>query len=233
VVDHLAAGKLVSSEMDSYYLPDTKGTAYRAQHVKTTIVAQDIDVEARRLGYFHNAGYFELEGEDFAALFRLGLPHDPDHMPFFAELIRVDRVIRRPEGELAAMATALLRKHLGRRPPQNPVERFARRLAEELPALQQRGLPHYHAWAFATVRQLGSAFELAAAFLRWLEARGGVGPLAPAAEAFDLISATAKTLILKGARAVNARKPTDFAPLLAPAVAAWDEGMSHLRPYAA
>ena len=48
------------------WLPDTSGTDYRRQHTKSTIVIDDIDVEQRRLGYFHNAGYYQLEGEDFA-----------------------------------------------------------------------------------------------------------------------------------------------------------------------
>ena len=36
------------------------------EHVKTSIGIQAIDAGARRLGYFHNAGYYELAGEDFA-----------------------------------------------------------------------------------------------------------------------------------------------------------------------
>ena len=48
----------------------------------------------------------------------------------------------------------------------NPVDRFAERFKRELPVLKERGLAHYHAWAFTTVRQLGAAFELAAAHLR-------------------------------------------------------------------
>ena len=38
---------------------------------------QDIDVERRRLGYFHNAAYYGLEGEDFEKLFRVGAAPDP------------------------------------------------------------------------------------------------------------------------------------------------------------
>ena len=38
-VAQTAAGKLVSTEADAFFLPDTRGTDYRAQHTKTTIVA--------------------------------------------------------------------------------------------------------------------------------------------------------------------------------------------------
>ena len=154
--EHLGAGKLISTEADAWWLPDTSGTDYRRQHTKSTIVLNELDAAARRLGYFHNAGYYLLEGEDFEKTF------EPPVMPFFAELVRIDRLVKRPRAELEAMSGALLAKHLARRPRTNPVTRFAERFARELPELQARGLPYYHAWAFATVRQLGAASELMA-----------------------------------------------------------------------
>jgi hypothetical protein len=233
LVDHavrqVAAGKLISTEADAFFLPDTKGTDYHAQHTKTTIVIQDIDVEARRLGYFHNAGYYALDGDDFAGLFRLGLPFDPTYMPLFAELIRVDRVVRLSAGELRVRSSALLARHLARRPVSNPVTRFARQFSDDIThlGLQAAGLARYHAYAFATVRQLGAAFELASLYVRWL-AGASDGPLMDAAAAFQEISGVAKALILKGARAVNAKRAADFGPMLAEAAAAWDRGMGKL-----
>ena len=94
------------------------------------------------------------------------------------------------------MSLALLAKHLERRPRDNPFPRFRSRFERDLPMLQERGLAHYHAWAFATVRQVGGAFELASLYLKWLTERGSSGLDAPAA-AFDRIQAGAKTLILK------------------------------------
>src|SRR6185312_879624 len=105
-------------------------------------------------------------------------------------------LVKRPRAELEAMSGALLAKHLARRPRTNPVTRFAERFARELPELQARGLPYYHAWAFATVRQLGAASELMALYLRWLAAPDG-GQFAPAAAACDTISTGAKAFILK------------------------------------
>ena len=220
-IEHLADGKLIATEADAFWLPDTQGTDYRGQHTKTTIVINDIDVDARRLGYFHNAGYFSLEGEDFERLFHLGEAPDPARLPLFAEWVRVNRVVRRAPGELRAMSRELLRAHLALRPSGNPVSRFEQRFAQDLPALTASGLARYHAWAFATIRQLGAAFELAAAHLRWLEDPELVG----AAAAFDKISAGAKTFILKAARAVNAKRPLDAAPMFAEMADAWRSGM--------
>lgn len=225
--EHVRAGKLVSSEADAWWLPDTSGTDYRTQHTKSTIVINEIDIERRRLGYFHNAGYFALEGEDFIKTFRLDVPHDPAFMPFFAELIRIDRVIHRSDADLAQCSWQLLRKHFARRPAANPVDKFKGRFAADLSALQERGLAHYHAWAFAATRQLGAAFEMAAANLRWLELHGHAG-LNSAAVAFDEISNANKAFILKGARAVNSKRPLDLDGIFDGMIAAWDQGMDAL-----
>jgi hypothetical protein len=219
---HLAEGRLISTEADAFWLPDTQGTDYRRQHTKTTIVIQSVDVEAHRLGYFHNASYHALDGEDFEKTFRVGLPADPTFMPLFAELVRIDRVVRRPRGELVARSRELLRKHVARRPSTNPVVRFGQRLARDLPWIQTNGLPFYHAWAFATLRQLGAAFELASQHAQWLAG------LEPADTAFEAISTGAKTLTLKVARAVNGRRPFDASILLDEMAAAWQRGMDIL-----
>jgi hypothetical protein len=227
-LEHLAAGKLISTEADAFWLPDTYGTDYRRQHTKSTIVLNDLDLENRTLGYFHNAGYYRLEGEDFARTFRLDVPPDPTFMPLFAEVVRIDRVIRRPEAELVAMSRELWRRHLGRRPTRNPVRSFQERFERDLPGLQEKGLAHYHAWAFGTIRQLGAAFELAALNLKWLTANGTAG-LETATAAFEQLANTNKTLILKGARATNSRRPLDGAPLFDAMASAWENGLGSLH----
>jgi hypothetical protein len=222
--EHLAAGKLISTEADAFYLPDTAGTDYQRQHTKTTIVIQDFDLERRRLGYFHNAGYYALEGDDFAHLFRVGVAPDPTFMPLYAEVVRIDRLARRAPDELRALSRALLGKHVARRPGDNPVARFGQRFAADLPWITGEGLAFYHAWAFATVRQLGAAFELAALHLEWLGDRA----LAPATLAFSALSQTAKAFILKAARAVNAKRALDARPMFDEMAAAWQAGMDTL-----
>ena len=224
-VEQIRAGKWISAESNAFWLPDTAGTDYRNQHTKTTIVMNDIDVEAKRLGYFHNAGYFTLEGEDFVKTFRLDVEgEDPEFLPLFAELVRVDRKVHRPPAELKSMSRALLRKHLARRPLTNPVTRFGERFARDLPELQTAGLATYHRWAFAGIRQLGAAFELAAQHLEWQ----GAGEFATSIEAFRLIANGNKTLILKAARAVNSGRALDSSAVFAEMSRAWDKGMESL-----
>ena len=69
-------------------LPDTHGVAYRTKHVKSTISPGNRPGWAR-LGYFHNAGYFELEGEDFAGALGIG-GDDPARLPPYVELVRLN-----------------------------------------------------------------------------------------------------------------------------------------------
>src|SRR5262249_26376650 len=125
--EHLASGRMISTESDAYWLPDTSGTDYRTNHVKTTIVLNELDLERKRLGYFHNASYHALEGEDFEKTFRLGVAHDPTFLPLFAEFIRTEGRVKRPEAELAAMSFALWRKHARLIPRANPVRKFQQR----------------------------------------------------------------------------------------------------------
>jgi hypothetical protein len=208
-------------------LPDTAGTDYRTQHTKTTIGIQELDVEAGRLGYFHNCGYYVLQDTDFGAIFRLNLAPDPSYMPFFAELVRLDRRKHLEQTALVRESTLVLRKQLARRPQRNPVVRFREQFGKDVAWLQGEGLARYHAWAFATLRQLGAAFELAALYVRWL-AKHGEPELEGASAAFDAISGCAKMLVLKTARAVSARKPLDAEAALGDAERAWQVGMQCL-----
>jgi hypothetical protein len=221
---HVGDGKLISTEADAFFLPDTAGTDYQRTHTKTTIVIQDFDPERQRLGYFHNAGYYALEGEDFRRTFRVGAPEDPTFMPLFAEAVRIDRLVKRPATELRGKSRALLQRHLARRPTDNPVVRFGKRFAQDLPWVTEKGLPFYHAWAFATVRQLGAAMELLSLHAAWLEDPA----LQPAVDAFAKLSQTAKAFILKAARAVNAKRALDATPMFDEMAGAWQAGMDTL-----
>jgi hypothetical protein len=226
--EHLAAGKLLCTETDAFWLPDTAGTDYRRAHTKTTILMAEVDADRERLGYFHNAGYYELSGDDFRQTFCLDVPAEPAVMlPLFAELVRIDRLVRRSESELAVLSFALLRRHFPWRPKTNPFSRFAARLAQDLPAMRERGVEQYHRWAFASVRQSGAAFELLGANLRWLSAHGHP-ELEAAAGPFEAIGQANKTLILKGARAVATGKPLNADDLLQGMAGDWEHGTALL-----
>jgi hypothetical protein len=136
-------------------------------------------------------------------------------------------MVKRPASELRHNAVELLRRHLRRRPIDNPIRRFASRFEDELPHLQAAGLPEYHAWAFATTRQLGASMELLAAHLQWLAAGTDAGFDGPA-KSFSQVSEAAKTFILKAARAVNTKKPMDTASMFDEMALNWERGVSAL-----
>lgn len=226
-VDQTAGKKLVFVEMDAFHLPDTKGTDYREKHTKTTIAVARIDARARTLGYFHNTGYWELGGEDFEGVFKTG-ERAADYLPPFAELVKVDRMLLRPEPELVALSLGLARHHLSRAPRGNPLHRFADRFPRDLEWLLERNLDAYHMYVFAGVRQCGSSFDLAAHYLHWLAARGHPG-LAEPAEQFSRISTGCKMLILKLARIVNNKRTKDLTPDIREMAGAWDAAMQSLK----
>ena len=87
IATRLAAGQTVMPEVDSFYLPDVSATAYRTDHVKSTIIAESIDEDAKVLRYFHNTGYHELSGEDYDKLF--ATYSGDGHLPTYVELIRL------------------------------------------------------------------------------------------------------------------------------------------------
>ncbi|MFZ6815968.1 DUF1839 family protein [Undibacterium sp. Rencai35W] len=228
----LQRGRLVLTETDSFYLPDTSGTDYRTNHVKTTIAIQEIDIAQQRMGYFHNSSYHELSGDDFVQTFRTGTLHDSSAgqavMPMFAEFVRLDRLMFLDEHALAQASRALLIKHLARRPAHNPISLFQPVFISDVEQLKAEGLAAYHAYAFATLRQLGAGFSVGATYLRWLE-HMGQGNFASAALAFDGISDGTKTLLLKTARAVMGKKSVDLTSILTEMETHWQTGMDQLE----
>jgi len=133
----------------------------------------------------------------------------------------------RPLSELRTAARADLAEQYVRRPATNPVRRFAEAFERDLGVMRERGLDHYHAWAFAGTRQLGAAAELSARWLQWMSDMPSPAEQ-HAIEAFDRLSAGAKTFILKGARVVTSSKPADLGALFGGMVEAWDDGMAAL-----
>ena len=148
----------------------------------------------------------ELGGADYDGLLRLDRETPADYLPPFAEIVKTARLARRPAAELREISLAQARRHLARRPCENPFSRYAGRLARDVDFLLARDPRTYHLYSFASIRQFGSAAELAASYVRWLSADGGPS-LGEAAEDFAAISQTAKALILKLARIVHSGTP--------------------------
>lgn len=226
--EHVSSGRLIATESDAFWLPDTTGSDYRTKHTKTTILINEVDRQAKKLGYFHNAGYFVLSGEDFDRTFRVDEVSDPQHLPLFAELVMLDRLVRHSPDILRNMSLRLIERYLARKPIGNPVERFASRFRNELPHMQALGLDHYHAWAFAATRQLGAACELVAQNLLWID-ESEPARFAESARHFAEVAALAKSFILKGARAVTSRRAFDDGGMLAAMALAWEQGMGCLN----
>jgi hypothetical protein len=218
-LEHLAAGKFISTEADAYWLPDTVATDYRRKHTKTTIVLASVDLAAQQLGYFHNGGYFLAQGEDFARLFRLNAAPDPTFLPFFAEIVRCDRIQRHDGQALREISRQCLRRHLAWRSRSNPLPEFHERFKHDLPLLVREGMEAYHAWVFGTIRQLGAATELSALYLRWLEPEPAQ---AAAADALLSISSACKSLVLKIARAVHSKRALDASTSFEEMASAWE-----------
>ncbi len=62
-------GRMPLVEVDSYWLPDTRGVSYQTTHSKTTIGINALDPANKTIHYFHNAGYFSLSGDDYDGVF--------------------------------------------------------------------------------------------------------------------------------------------------------------------
>jgi hypothetical protein len=170
--------------------------------------------------YFHNAGFYELDGEDYRGAFRM-LPHFTDDvMDPFIELVRFDAGPRLQGDELRATARELLGYHYERRPASNPFRAWGQSLAEDLPRLLEGAAQDYHEYAFVTVRMVGSAFELCADHVDWVLGDEG----RTASDAFRAIVEGSKTVSFRLAR----RRPFDPAPALAGLAEAWDQAMDAL-----
>ncbi len=219
VLAQLARGRICLLEMDSYYMPDTQGVGYRQEHGKTTIAINRLDRENRRVDYFHNGGFFRLEGEDFDGLFQTKLT--ADDLPFlpYTEFAKLPERAAGPH-HLRQTARELLSRHFGRRPSLNPIRAFAAVFPQQVEALAERPFGFFHKYAFNTLRQFGANFELAASHFEWL---ADDGELAEAAAQALKIAESAKSVQFQIARAVTRRKFEPLATALEPASQAWDQ----------
>ncbi len=221
IAEQIEAGRTLTVELDSFHLPDTAATSYRRAHVKSSVIPEAIDGEAELLRYFHGDGYFELGGEDYRGVFRLDREHPPDLLPPYTELVRLDAGPRLEGEELRAVAREMLGAHLARRPRDNPFERFGAALVAELPNLLEGDAQGFHDYAFATVRMVGSAFEVGATHVEWVLGVAGGGAAARMRE----IVAGCKTLGFKLAR----RREFDPAPAVESMAAAWAASFTELE----
>lgn len=214
VVDQVAAevdaGRVPLIEVDSYFLPDTAGTAYQLSHVKTTIAVLAIDVSEPSIVYAHNRSIHRVSGADARGLLSAA-DTAASFLPPYIETVRIGGAPTVARRDHHGYAIALLRAHMVRVPEQNPYARFRTRFEKDLDRLAEGGMPFFHSYAFATFRQFGAASSLAAAHLDWL----GDGdeslrePFGEASVALRQISQGARTLQLRCARTAMTGKRVD------------------------
>jgi hypothetical protein len=207
LADHLeqqlARGRLVLVEVDAMYLPDTRGITYGTEHSKTTIAVNRFDRATARLGYFHNAGYFDIAGADVEALIGFGAAAAPV-LPAYCEFVKVAGPgLTGPA--LAEAALARFRGHWARRPRGNPLAAYRAALPEHLAWLATQPPCSFHPYAFNTSRQYGANIALLGTHLHWLGSELGL-PTAAAEELCERLTGAAKTFQFLLARGLARRK---------------------------
>ncbi|MEX2742542.1 DUF1839 family protein [Rhizobium mongolense] len=223
VETQISRSRLCLIEMDSFYMPDTHGTAYRTEHGKTTVAINRLDVAAKRVEYFHNAGYFQLEGEDFDGLFQKHLTDGDSPFLPYTEFAKFPEAFP-GENYIGDVAHRLFKVHFSRRPAENPIRAFAKQFPQQVEVVAERPFGFFHKYAFNTLRQFGANFELAADHLAWLSP----GRFAQAEENARRISEVAKSVQFQLARAVTRRKFEPLQAALDPAADAWDAMMTSI-----
>jgi hypothetical protein len=211
LLEQTRRGRVVLAEVDSFWLPDTAGTAYRHQHGKTTIAVQWLDAGARRLRYIHNRGSHELAGADYDGLLA------PTTLPPYVEIVKVTSLPLTAR-ELRPAARRLLHRHARTAPADNPVALFRADIDRHVADLRERGLDYFHLLAFNLPRQLGANFGLLGAHLRWL----GEREFGDIADACDAIAGTAKLLQFHLARCAGRNRAAAIVPVLDRLVEAYD-----------
>ncbi len=223
VAEQISRGRICLVEMDSFYMPDTRGVGYRQDHGKTTVAINRLDTQARAMDYFHNGGFFQVDGEDFDGLFQKNLAEDA--LPFLPYTEFAKFPAKPVPGEhQRTVAARLLRRHYVRRPVANPIAAFAEVFPTHVEAVAERPFGYFHKYAFNTLRQFGANFELMASHLAWIS--GDV--YAPAVEQALTISEVAKSVQFQLARAVTRKKFDPLKSALDPAIEAWDKLMKEL-----
>ncbi len=227
VEEQIAKERPVLVELDSFYLPDTAGTAYQLAHVKSTVAVNEIDLERGHMGYFHGQGYHCLHGDNFAQVFQTGgLVHERMLPPYLETVKILERPTRSNGRELTDASLERLKYHVGFLPSRNPFHGFKERFQHDLEWLMRESVETFHQYSFATLRQYGACFELVETYLRWLDERGQSG-LDESITAFNEISNTAKTFQFQLARAMARRRTLPLEPLDTMA-SLWQRGMENV-----
>ena len=227
IEEQVKLGRPVLVELDSFYLPDTAGMAYKLAHVKSTVAVTEIDLDTQHLGYFHGQGYYHLPADDFNDVFRLNAAPDPAVLSPYVEIAKLRRAEKLSTAELLATSLKLLKKQLSLLPEKNPFHAFKIKFENDVKWLVNEDLETFHQYSFATLRQFGACFELAANYLDWLSTQGETGLKEPIQQ-IKSISETAKVYQFQLARVISRGKALDLSPIDAMAES-WSTAMTELK----
>jgi len=210
--EQVKSGRPVLVELDSFYLPDTAGMAYNLAHVKSTVAVTEIDLDKKHLGYFHGQGYYHLPAEDFDKIFRLNTEPDTSRLSPYVEIAKLRQPEKISQTQLLETSLQLLKKQLILLPEKNPFHSFKTRFENDLQWLKNEGLETFHQYSFATLRQFGACYELAANYLSWLTINGE-SKLEEPTRLIKSISETAKVYQFQLARIISRGKELDLTPI--------------------
>lgn len=220
-------GRPVLVELDSYHLPDTAGTAYQLNHVKSTVAIVEIDIEKEHMGYFHGQAYYYLENEDFINVFKPYEKTNTAILPPYAEIVKSNSSDKYNQQQTLAISLGLLKKQLRLIPEINPFTKFKQKFIEDFEWLKQQDLDTFHQYSFATFRQFGACFELASNYLSWLT-KQGESDLLECTNQIKSISELAKIYQFQLARSISRGKPLDITAIDTMSEN-WQLAMSHLK----
>ena len=228
VMTQIDRGRLPMVEVDAFYLPDTRGVSYRTAHSKSSIGINALDPDRRRMEYFHNRGFFVLEGEDFDALFperdgRLaGLPLFP-----YSEFMKFDRSAAATDAVETALE--LLAQSSRTATAAQSAPRLWRRLCRACGSAggaPARLFPRLCLQHPAPVRR---QFRTAGEPSGMARAATACGGLERAQQAAGEIAGGAKTMQFKLARAMARRRFDGLQAMLAPMADAYELAMDDLE----
>ena len=212
IQEQVSLGRPVLVELDSYFLPDTAGMAYKLAHVKSTVAITEIDLQKKQMGYFHGQGYYHLSGDDFIDVFRMRNEPDPSILSPYVEIAKLRHTNKLTRSELLQQSIKLLKRQLRLIPDTNPFITFKPKFESDVQWLANENLDTFHQYSFATLRQFGACFELAATYLRWLSEQGESG-LDSISNQIKSLSEIAKVYQFQLARSISRKKPLDLSPI--------------------
>jgi len=227
IEEQVSLGRPVLVELDSFFLPDTAGMAYKLAHVKSTVAVVEIDLEKHHLGYFHGQGYYHLPADDFLDVFRLRDEPDPAVLSPYVEIAKLRRTEKLPATKTLEISLKLLQKQLSLLPEKNPFDTFKVKFESDVKWLSKTDLEKFHQYSFATLRQFGACYELATNYLNWLSHQGETGLEEPTKQ-IKSISETAKVYQFQLARVISRGKALDLTPIDAMAKS-WSYAMIQLK----